>query len=154
MTLDRVRLRLLLPLAIASTGAFAGEPSMAREGAVSFFCGGVGAGERRAMKALESEANLQLLFVTEKRGGYLADVALAVEDDKGASVLRTVSGGPLCLLRLPAGRYVVRASIGGATRSVPVRVAVAAHRVALAFPGEKWDGIRASEEEKQSARAP
>lgn len=156
MTRGSVRLCLLLPLAVASTVVLAGEPSMVREGAVSYFCGGVGAGERRAMKALEAQANLELLFVTQKRGGYLADVEFIVDDGRGAKVLQAVSDGPLCLLMLPAGRYTVRASFGGATRSASVSVAAAAaaHRVALAFPGEKWDGIWASDAEKQSARAP
>jgi len=155
MTRGSARYWLLLPLAITSTGALADGPAMAREGAASYFCGGVGAGERREMKALAGQANLELLFVTEKRGGYLAGVALEVADGKGAKVLQTVSDGPLCMLTLPAGRYTVRASFDGTARSAQVRVAAGGtgHRVALAFPGEKWDGIWASDEEKKSARA-
>jgi hypothetical protein len=147
---------LLLAVAFAAATALAGEPHMAAEGSVSYFCGGVGADERAAMGALEAQANLKLLFVTDRRGGYLADVVLAVEDGKGANVLHTVSDGPLCLLKLPADRYMIRASFGGITRSASVRVAAAAtaHRITLAFPGEKWDGIWASDEEKKSARTP
>jgi hypothetical protein len=65
-------------LALAAFSAQAREPQMASEGAVQYFCGGVGADERRAMQALEPQANLKLLFVTVKRGGTRRSVQVAV----------------------------------------------------------------------------
>ena len=143
--------------ALAAAGAQARDPAMVTEGAVQYFCGGVGADERRAMRALEPQANLKLLFVTARRGGYLADVALMFAGSDGATLLRTTADGPVCLLQLPAGRYRVTAETGGAKRSAQVAVgalAGAPHQVAFSFPGEPWDGIWASPEEKQQARAP
>lgn len=130
---------------------------MQQAGPLQYACGGIGAGERMEMKALAREANLELLFVTQKRGGYLADVALTISDAKDAELLRTRADGPICVLMLPAGRYRVSATYAGATRTAQVDGGGAAgkpRRVVLSFPGEKWDGIRASDEEKGSARTP
>jgi len=127
---------------------------MASEGAVQYFCGGVGADERRAMRALEPRANLKLLFVTVKRGGYLADAAVTISDGK-ATRFSAVADGPICLLQLPPGKYRVTAEIAGASHAVQVAVGAQpgkAHQVAFSFPGEAWDGIWASDEEKQQAR--
>lgn len=127
---------------------------MAAEGAAQYYCGGVGADERRAMQALEARANLKLLFVTVKRGGYLADAAVTVSDAK-ATRFSAVADGPVCLLQLPPGRYRVTAEIAGNTRSAQVVVGAQAgqpHQLAFSFPGEAWDGIWASPEEKQQAR--
>jgi hypothetical protein len=141
-------------LALAAFSAQAREPQMASEGAVQYFCGGVGADERRAMQALEPQANLKLLFVTVKRGGYLADAAVTISDGK-ATRFSAVADGPVCLLQLPAGKYRVTADIGGTRRSVQVAVGAQAgkpRQAAFSFPGEAWDGIWASDEEKQQAR--
>lgn len=127
---------------------------MVLEGAVGYFCGGVGADERRAMKVLEPAADLELLFVTAKRGGYLADAAVTVSDGK-ATRLAAVADGPICLLRLPAGSYRITADLGGATRTAQVLVGARSgkpRRIAFTFPGEPWDGIWASPEEKQQAK--
>lgn len=127
---------------------------MQSEGALRFACGGVGVGERLQMKALEREANVELLFVTARRGGYLADVALDVANENGKSVLRVTAKGPICLLQLPAGRYQMSATAGGVTRTsllTGVGATGKPRRVVLSFPGEKWDGIWASKEEKKSA---
>jgi hypothetical protein len=150
------RFVLCATLACAGTAAFAA-PTMHATGPIRHACGGVGAGERAQMKALAREANLELLFVTQKRGGYLADVALSIVDAKGGELLHTTADGPICMLALPAGRYLVRATYNGVQRSARVDGGGAIgtpRRVALAFPGGKWDGIRASDEEKASARAP
>lgn len=129
---------------------------MTQEAGVRWVCGGVGAEERRELAALEPRANLKLLFVTQKRGGYLADVAVAVtEQGAKARRLEIRSDGPVCLLDLPAGRYRVEASFGGTQRGVEVKLGADAaklQRAVFAFPGEPWDGIWADEEEKRGAR--
>ncbi|MCX7960784.1 MAG: hypothetical protein N2653_04300 [Burkholderiales bacterium] len=131
--------------------------AFATEGDVRYACGGAGVEERRALAALEAEANLKLAFVTKKRGGFLADAEVTVADAAGKPLLRTVAPGPMCVLRLPQGRYRVSAALGGATRSASVAVPAQPGKpqsVVFAFPGEKWDGIWASDEEKASARSP
>ena len=153
MKFRRARCWLLLAGALVGGTAVADGLQVVREGAVAYSCGGVGADERRAMKALEPDANLKLLLVTAKRGGYLGGGELTVNDAKGASV-RIVADGPVCLLRLPAGSYRIAAAMDGTTRAAQVVIGAGAgrlQRVVFAFPGEPWDGIWASPEEKLQA---
>lgn len=142
--------------AAAAAAAAAAQPALVAEGEVRYACGGAGVEEREALGALERETNLKLVFVTQKRGGYLADVALTVQDAGGRERLRTLAPGPVCMLALPAGRYRLVAAYGGERRNAAVDVPAQTARprtVVFAFPGEKWDGIWASEEEKAGARA-
>lgn len=146
-----------LVLVAAAPVAAAQGAALMTEGAVRYACGGAGVEERQALKALEGEANLKLLFLTQKRGGFLADAEVTVADAAGKVQLRTVAGGPVCVLRLPEGRYRVSASLGGVTRTASARVPAQAGRpqsLVFSFPAEKWDGIWASDEEKASARSP
>jgi hypothetical protein len=126
-------------------------------GAAKWACGGAGVEERETLASIRSASSLELLFVTEKRGGYLADVAVKLERADGtAPALRFVSDGPICMMTVPAGAYRIEASFAGATRTQRVAVSSAtgkAARVVFQFPGEPWDGIWASDEEKRSARA-
>jgi hypothetical protein len=121
---------------------------------VAWHCGGVGADERRAMKALEPQSNVRLLFVTARRGGYLAGADVRIDDGK-ATRFSASADGPICLLRLRPGKYRITAEIGDARRTAQLSVGAQAgrpHQVAFAFPGEPWDGIWASDEEKRQAR--
>jgi len=118
-------------------------------------CAGVGAEERAALRAREGGVALKLLFVTAKRGGWLADAEVTVADAGGAGLLRTRADGPICHVSLPEGRYRITAALAGATRTASVRVPAKPSRpqqVVFAFPGEPWDGIWASDEEKRQAR--
>ncbi|MFY9317765.1 MAG: carboxypeptidase regulatory-like domain-containing protein, partial [Burkholderiales bacterium] len=105
--------RVLTALALAACGAVFG-PATAGAGELRYACGGIGADERRAMRSLEADASVKLLFVTEKRGGWLADVPFVLSSAQGRELLRATSDGPICLLGLPAGRYRVSAEFGGA----------------------------------------
>jgi len=71
------------------------------------------AGATPALAALRPQASVEVLNVTEKRGGYLAGAEVA----------------------LPAKRP-----------------AQAPGRLVVAFPGEPWDGIWATEEERRQGR--
>jgi hypothetical protein len=143
-------------LLVAAIPAAGHPPAMNQERDLRWICGGVGADERQALDALRPQANLEVVFASDKRGGYVAGAELAVVRDKGATpVLRITSEGPLCLLHVPAGPYTLRARIGSAERSRTVRVpGKGIARAVLSFPEEPWDGIRASEEEKRQARTP
>lgn len=145
-------------IALAPLSGAAAPLAMQAQVGLAWVCGGVGAGERRALAAIENQANLKLLFVTQKRGGYLADVRLAVFDAQGKRPrLRVSADGPVCLLRLAPGVYRLEASFRGTTHVQRVRIAEeSGHltRSVFAFAGEPWDGIWASEEEKRQASEP
>ena len=131
---------------------------MKEEAGMRWACGGVGAEERTALASLRPQANLELLFVTAKRGGYLADVAVALYPAGADSPrLQLSAQGPVCLVFAPAGRYRIEASLRGVKRIAQAAAGGASGnpvRVVFGFPEESWDGIRASDEEKQQARAP
>jgi hypothetical protein len=127
--------------------------AMQKDGPLAWACGGAGAEERAALAALRPQANLELLFVTAKRGGYLADVAVTVHA-AGKPVLQVTAEGPMCELAAPAGKYRIEAVYGGVKRSQEVTAGAKIARVVFGFPEEPWDGIKASPEEKQQTRTP
>jgi hypothetical protein len=141
-------------LAAANAGA---APVMKNEAGVAWICGGIGAEEREALAHLGKRANLEVLFVTAKRGAYLAGAELSLFADRGAGPLLNVKAeGPTCLVELPAGAYRLEARYEGASRSAKATIAANGRRarVVFTFPDEPWDGIRATEEEKRQARQP
>lgn len=150
------RLIIASALTLAAISSRAQHIAMKGDNGVQWSCGGVGAEERREMSALEPQANVAILLVTEKRGGYLADVdVLLFHTNTSSPRLKISADGPMCLLRVPPGRYRVEGIFRGATRRAQANVpASTVHpvRVVLAFPGEPWDGIWASPEEKQQAK--
>jgi hypothetical protein len=137
-------------------GAFAGLAAaqgigMKKDGAIAWACGGAGAEERAALAALRPQANLELVFVTAKRGGYLADVVVSVYAD-GKPVLQVTAEGPMCEVAAPAARYRIEAVYGGVKRSQEITAGAKIARVVFGFPEEPWDGIKASDEEKAQAK--
>lgn len=135
--------------------ALLGAPAVQAAGE-AIACGGVGVEERLALREREGGVALKLVFVTQKRGGWLADAEVVVADAKGKELLRTRADGPICHVNLPEGRYRVTAVLAGATRAasvaVPAKPSARPQQVVFAFPGEPWDGIWASDEEKRQAR--
>ena len=127
------------------------------KGGNEWACGGAGAEERAQMKLLQSEATASLLFVTEVRGGYLADVDFVVRDRNGAAVLQGRADGPMCYLRMPAGNYRVEASYQGTKRTASLqaaRVPGKPTRAVMTFPRDPNEKIAPSAEEKAQAKAP
>ena len=129
--------------------------AQARAGDVRYTCGGIGSDERRMMEAARGDARLELMFVTAKRGGYVAGAQVNVfqSNERLASF---ESEGPICLLDLPAGSYRIEAKLGDAVSSQVVKVPASgrAPRAVFRFPDSPWNGIEASEEEKRQAREP
>ena len=148
--------------AVLLAGAFAAFASlsagqdiaMKTQGGIGWVCGGAGVEERAALAALRPQANLELLFVTARRGGYLADVEVAIfPGDKNSPVVQITAGGPICMISVPKGNYRIDATYAGVSRSLRVAADTRQARVVFAFPEEPWDGIKASDEEKQQARS-
>ena len=143
--------RIIVATAALAAAAQASALESNANGNAQWVCGGAGEQERIEMKGIESQSNAQLLFVTEKRGGYLADVDFVVRDQKGATVLQGRADGPKCLLTVPAGRYRVEATYEGSRRSANFQVARALGkpgRTVLTFPLDRSETIAPSPEEK------
>ena len=101
---------------------------------VTFVSGGVGKDEADLAKAIGRHGyNLQLVFA-EASGAFLADVGLHITDASGATVLETVSEGPMFLAKLPPGRYQVAAQVNGEVRKATVDATGGPKRTTLVWP--------------------
>lgn len=89
---------------------------------IDYMASGVGADEVERLKAREKDFNLKLVF-TLVEGNYVSDVAVTVKDKTGNPVLVLFSPGPLVLVKLPRGSYVLEATYENnkQTRKVDVR---------------------------------
>jgi len=113
----------LFALCLAAATSSAQEPLLQQrtEGGITFISGGVGADEREALKKVEGDYNLRLLFAA--RGGeFVADVKVTIQDAKGKTVLESVSGGPRFFAKLAPGAYRITAVNNGTpmTRTVTI----------------------------------
>ena len=123
-----ILLRALLA-GVCAVGAFSAQaqsamPQWKGEGAVRYVCGGIGSDESTAMRAAMKDHPLALLFARND-GAYLANVQVAIKggDANTAAALALRADGPVCLIDLPAGRYVIDATTsGGDTKSQTVTI--------------------------------
>jgi hypothetical protein len=97
---------LSLCMATAGSGALA-------QTAPPYMNGGIGAGEQASIKATASDYNLQLLFSQGASGEYISDVRLDISDGTGASVLSLPAAGPMTNVKLPPGKYQLKALYNG-----------------------------------------
>lgn len=110
---------------LSATGAHAQHPALQKAGDLQYVCGGIGIDESTAMRAAMKDYPLSLLFATQS-GDYLAKIQVVIEGEKGAQVGQFEAQGPVCLVRLDAGRYTVKAGAeGGKTIEHSVEVAPA-----------------------------
>ena len=101
---------LLAPTGFAAT---AGHPlEVETSNGIRYVSGGVGVSEQEALRAMDQDFNMQLIFATP-HGNYLADVGVVIKDSAGNTVLNTVSQGPWFYAQLPAGTYTVTAQFEG-----------------------------------------
>ena len=95
-------------------------PEMQEAGALSYSCGGIGEDESTAMRAAMKNYPLSLLFA-EKSGAYLANVAVDIRSRQINS--QFTAGGPVCLIKLPAGSYKITATTkDGSSQTQSVQV--------------------------------
>lgn len=101
-------------------------PALHPAGALQYRCGGIGSDESTTMRSAMKDYPLSLLFA-RKDGEYLANLAVQIQGKTGEAMSFTANG-PVCLLKLPPGRYSVKATTqGGATQSKNVDVSRNGH---------------------------
>lgn len=88
-------------------------PRPRTEGSVKYVSGGVGVDEVQALRSIQHEYNLRLLFLVQGSGEFLADVKVKILDAKGKVVLDAVSDGPRFLAKLVPGTYRIIAESEG-----------------------------------------
>jgi len=92
------------------------ETGKSPEGA-RFMTGGVGLEERRQMLQLAPGYDLKLSFA-DRRGHYLSDVKVMVNDEHDKQILSTTTAGPWLYIAVPPGKYDVKASFGNRTEEI------------------------------------
>ena len=92
-----------------------------QQGNITFVSGGAGTEDRDALRQVESQYNLRLLFAA-RNGDYLANVAVTLSDARGNAVLDTIAEGPIFYARVPAGRYRLTVSNQGQSQSRDISI--------------------------------
>jgi hypothetical protein len=98
-----------------------------QQGNITFVSGGAGDEDRMALKQVENQYNLRLLFAA-RNGDYLANIAVTLTDARGNAVLDTISDGPIFYARVPPGRYRLTVSNQGQSQSRDITVGSGAVR--------------------------
>lgn len=124
-------------LAVAQNSATL-SPKIAPSG-IAYVTGGVGDAQQQAMKDAMKDYNLRLTFAQEQSGAYLANVKVTLDhlgEGKGSTqLLDTTSSGPMLFVKLPAGKYQLRAVVDDQVQTRTVNIGQAqAQDVVLHFP--------------------
>jgi hypothetical protein len=98
------------PVALAQQGMLKPEVS----NGVPYLSGGIGDEERDEIDRARPGYNTKLVL-SEASGSYVADVKLTVANALGEPIVSIAGAGPLVLLQLPPGSYLVTASLDGRT---------------------------------------
>jgi hypothetical protein len=101
-----------------------------------YVSGGVSQEERDLMRDLARGFPLRIVSAAPQ-GNLVSDVAIAISDTRGRSVLAVEDAGPVVYVALPPGKYKVNVNNGG--RVVSRQVVVARGRpqeLAFFWPGE------------------
>lgn len=97
-------------------------PEVKTQNGVAYLSGGIGSDQVIAMKAAAKDYTLMLTCAIKNTGEYLADVKVNITDKSGASVLDTVTDGPILLARLAPGQYRLSADSDGDTVEKTVNI--------------------------------
>lgn len=108
-------------LAIVISASSLAHAEWANTQGVQHFCSGVSLESRDAMSSAGA-ANAKVMLTAGKEGGYLSDVQLTVSGGGLTQPASWQSSGPICLLKLPAGRYKVDAEFDGERRTGTLNV--------------------------------
>jgi hypothetical protein len=99
---------------------------------VQFLNGGAGDQERRAMRALQGEFPLQIVF-SGKAGEYgVADQVRVLDGSR--QMVAVDKAGPLLMVKVPPGRYTVEADFAGRTQRRAVQLGGTPKTVLWASP--------------------
>jgi hypothetical protein len=82
------------------------------ENGISYLTGGIGLDESTALKQTQGY-NLHMTFSSGPSNQYLGSVDVVIQDTKGTSLLSLSQVGPMIYVKLPAGKYIVLATLNG-----------------------------------------
>lgn len=79
---------------------------------ISYLTGGIGLDESTALKQTQGY-NLHMTFSSGPNNQYLGSVDVVIRDTKGTALLSLSQVGPMIYVKLPAGKYIVLATLNG-----------------------------------------
>lgn len=83
----------------------------------AFLDGGIGQTETETMESERGQYSLWIMTAGRTSGAHLADVDVAIVNDKGEQVFERRLQGPWLMIDLPLGRYEVRSRYGQESQS-------------------------------------
>lgn len=126
-----IRTSLLAALFALASGAASAQgggtlaPKVSPAG-IAYVSGGVGNAQQQAMKAAMQDYDLRMTFARRQTGSYLASVKVTIDrmdaNHGGTLLLDTVSSGPMLFVKLPDGKYDIRAEVEGQVQTRMVTV--------------------------------
>lgn len=129
--------QLITPAIVQSKPAMPASPVMVKaktQNGVTYMCGGVGEEEATYMKQTAARDFDLVLTFTALSGDYLANVAVAIKDASGNSILETTCDAPMMLVDLPrSGQYRVQAKANGHSLNRTIRVKDGGRTDAMVF---------------------
>ena len=129
-------LALSIALVMAGGTVLAQPPEVQNVDGVTYVSGGVGDESMAQLTDIEKQFDLKL-FLVGQSGTYLSDVSIAITDAEGKAMLQTTSDGPVLLVNLPTGAYMIRASKNGNRLNHIINVNLGQLRTTyIRFPGE------------------
>ncbi len=139
----RLSTTLMVACLLAGFYAFAAEPPLMKpqtQNGIEYVSGGVGMDEHKAMRAIQGNYNVHLVFAVKGTGEFVSEVKVKITGAGGKTVLDTVSPGPDLFAKLPPGHYNLVADRDGHVIKESI-LAPAKHGVSvvLYYPVEKGD---------------
>ena len=89
---------------------------------VTFVSGGIGSDSREQLTEREKFYNFKLITTLEGSGKFVTAASITLTSATGAKLVEHVTDGPILLMGLPAGAYVLSATFRGVTRTRKIQV--------------------------------
>jgi hypothetical protein len=89
---------------------------------INFVSGGIGSDSREQLAAREKYYNFKLVTTLEGSGKFVAAARVVLTSASGAKLVEHVTEGPILLMGLPAGTYVINTTFRGLTRTKKFQV--------------------------------
>ena len=110
-------LGLALLLAATSSTRAQGVDRVQEQNGITFVSGGIGEDAREDLALREKSYNLKLITTLEGSGSFVTGARVILATPQGDKLIELATDGPITLMSLPAGGYVVIASFRGITHT-------------------------------------
>ena len=118
-------------LVVAASATALAQTSLGETGlsGVDYLNGGIGSEQADRMRQLGIEYPVQMTFAERNQGmdQFVADVHLRVTDGRGRTLVDLPDQGPIFLLQVPPGAYIVEAEHDGDVKTQRFDVAPGRH---------------------------